>query len=162
VPVSSPPKTFYPPRADRIWVGRRAATGARIVRLRHRVFQASWWLFTALVPGLPWWLHRQRGIGMAVFVGWGLVLALYLALRNLGFQYTVRSRAFMVGTIQYEPVYLVLGLAAGIHIASTVHLLCRVALPRFRRESRVAAAVGMSVAVAAFVYFAMYAPLANL
>lgn len=99
---------------------------------------------------------------MAVFISWGLVLALYLALRNLGFQYTVRSRTFLVETIQYEPVYLVLGLAAGIHIASTVHLFCRVALPRFSRESRIAVAVGMSVAVAAFVYFAVYAPLANL
>ncbi len=160
--MSTPPKTFYPPRADKIWVGRRAATGARIVRLRHRAFQACRWLLTALVPGLPWWLHRQRVIGMAVFISWGLVLALYLALRNLGFQYTVRSRTFLIETIQYEPVYLVLGLAAGIHIASTVHLLCRVALPRFSRESRIVVAVGMSVAVAVFVYFAVYAPLASL
>jgi len=86
---------FYPPRAR--WYGRWRQIGDGF----RRVSQMDWiclpenislWQFLAalLIPGLAFWLRRQRRIGQAIMAAWALLLAVFI----LWLGYTVANFAF--------------------------------------------------------------------
>ena len=131
-------------------------------RGRSAVFGVLRGLLTALVPGLPIGLRHGRRYGLATFVTWALALIAFLALDRLGTTSPVVIHPLFFGVVQLQPNYLLFGLAAGLHIIS-VQEQVRPTLQDFLAaadaKSRWILTIAASLAIAAFFYYALYAPL---
>ncbi|MBL9128373.1 MAG: hypothetical protein JNL97_12035 [Verrucomicrobiales bacterium] len=157
---STPPR--YPPRAGKLWVGRRAKVAVRAERTRDALVGVVRWFLVAAVPGLPLGVRGHRKLALAIFAAWGLGLAGFLALQAAGFRGKTILGLPMFGVVQFDAVYLVFGLAAGTHILSVnEHLrpILQEHLRDFEPRRRLMVTIGCSLIVAAFVYWTIYAPL---
>lgn len=131
-------------------------------RGRSAVFGVLRGLLAALVPGLPIGLRHGRRYGLAVFVAWALALIAFLALDRWDATSPVVVRLLFFGVVQFQPTYLLFGLAAALHIIS-VQEQFRPMLQEFLAsadaKSRWILTIAASLAIAAFFYYALYAPL---
>lgn len=120
------------------------------------------WLLAALIPGLPWILRGQRVAGLIVLGLYAGVFARFMVVHQGTTTRTLRYWLPGFGTIQYEPVYLWLGLAIGIHIFSVTEHLRPVIQGRLQGvdwRARFILTLAVTLAVAAFMYFVLYGPL---
>lgn len=161
-PSSPPPPPHYPPRAGRLWVGRRAKVAERTERTGHALAGVVRWFVVALIPGMPFGVRGKRALGLVVFGAWAVVMTCFLISHQAGDRTTLRFWIPLFGTVQFEPVYLWYGLAAGVHIASVAeHLrpLLQARLQHLDLRSRFILTLAATLAIAAFLYYGIYATL---
>lgn len=116
----------------------------------------------ALVPGLPFWVRGKRALGLIVLGGWAITLTFFLVNSQAEEHVSFRVWLPMFGGIQFEPVYLWYGLAAGIHIASVTEQFRPLLQAQFRHRdlrSRFLLTLGATLVVGWLIYFGLYAPL---
>ncbi len=163
MPPSSPLGSPYePPRAGKLWVGRRARVAVQAERTSATVFGFVRWCVVAAIPGLPFWARGWRILGLVFLGAWAISLARFLSLHQAGPLNTVRAYIPGFGAIQFETVHIWFGLAAGIHIASVAEQFRPMLQSRLREielPSRIILTLAATLFIASFVYYCLYAPL---
>ncbi|MBX3744693.1 MAG: hypothetical protein KF833_05240 [Verrucomicrobiae bacterium] len=163
--MTPPDAPYYPPRAGKVWVGRRARVAVRAERTALAALAGLRGLLVVLVPGLPFWVRGQRLPGLACLAIWMLALHRFLILRDQGGgEATVlRIRIPFSGfdAVQFDSSYLWFGLAAGLHILSASEFLRPVAQRKLRDaqpRTRLIATAGVGLGVGLVLYLVLYAP----
>lgn len=143
-------------------MGRRAKVAERADRARRTLTLAIRLCVVALVPGLPFWVRGKRALGLVVLGAWAITLTCFLVTGQVEEHLAIRVWLPMFGGIQFEPVYLWYGLAAGVHIASVAEQFRPLLQAHIRHRdlrSRFLLTLGATLVLGWLLYFGLYAPL---
>lgn len=161
-PRESIASSHYPPRARGQWIGRRARLLHQAIRAGRTLGRAVLGPTAFLVPGVPFILRRRLIFGSNLLTLYSTCLLLYLRYVTFHKDTAGPHLSFQIGRVHFQPVYLLLGCAAALHIYSVTELVHPFMTARFSdpdlpsRHTRHFCAI---LLLAALVFLVLYAPL---